>query len=91
MLDTISCDKVIEVSSNEAQKKTVEKSVVRSALAKSDLFQLVKSVVEKAKEIDPMKVISVDFTTTVNAKCLTDELKAKEEDKFDVPLAEIAN
>jgi hypothetical protein len=60
LLDTISCDKVFKVNSNEAEKKNVEKSAVRSALEKSDLFQLVKSIVEKAKETDAKKVMFTD-------------------------------
>jgi hypothetical protein len=49
LLDTISCDKTVtDVPATEA--KSIEKSVVRSALAKSDLSSLVKLWQEK-KEI----------------------------------------
>ncbi len=60
MLDTISCNKVFKVNSNETEKKNVDKSAVRSALEKSDLFQLVKSIVDKAKETDAKKVMFTD-------------------------------
>lgn len=91
LLDTISCDKTDDESAQAVQNADV-KSVVRSALIKSDLGTLVK---QWQKEKGSTKDASTTATTTTavsttTAKTMTEENKDSE-DKFSVPLQEIAN
>lgn len=92
LLDTISCDKTDDESAHTVPSADV-KSVVRSALIKSDLGTLVK---QWQKEKGSTKDASTTATTTTTAvstttaKTMTEENKDTE-DKFSVPLQEIAN
>lgn len=90
LLDTISCDKTDDDSSQAVPSADV-KSVVRSALIKSDLGTLVKQwQKEKGSTKDASTTATTAATSTTTAKTMTEE-KKDTEDKFSVPLQEIAN